>query len=397
MLLYKVDRPYITLWTSSVTLTTYYPTATLTECAWRCLVKVSTCRAIGFERNKTICTLGSYINLICRCNTGGHVRCRCNTGGHVRCRCNTGGHVRCRCNTGGHVRCRWNTGGHVRCRWNTGGHVRCRWNTGGHVRCRWNTGGHVRCRWNTGGHVRCRCEGTMIQIVSRSPSLDLYLSSKFSLCNSTPGFNVQTFGNVSACLFWSNTTRNFTDAMKDCKARGSIVATFKTWAKFQILRQKAMYNVYIGLDDMEVEGVFRWHDDGSVLDSAYSKQIFKPGQPDNYQQMDDCVIFGTSGLLSDVFCIIAYSYVCEKNDWTGVSRQESQDRSHKTNLKRNFLTPLRESNHDGNGDIDIKNGLAILATTPSPPHQGRGDFVIWLTQNSCPYYRRTRAQLRSPA
>ncbi|KAH9490014.1 hypothetical protein Btru_045040 [Bulinus truncatus] len=124
-------------------------------------------------------------------------------------------------------------------------------------------------------------------------------------CDSTAGFTVETNGYTFACLWWSNDTKNFTNTKLDCQARDSILATFKTLEKFQILQRKKEI-MYIGLDDMEVEGVFRWHDDGSVLDNTYKKQIFRTGQPDNFTN-DDCVQY-VNGTLYDVPC----GYVCEK-------------------------------------------------------------------------------------
>ncbi|KAH9490013.1 hypothetical protein Btru_045033, partial [Bulinus truncatus] len=118
-------------------------------------------------------------------------------------------------------------------------------------------------------------------------------------CDSTAGFTVETNGHTFACLWWSNVTKNFTNAKLDCQARDSILATFKSLEKFQILQRKKEI-IYIGLDDMEVEGVFRWHDDGSVLDSTYMKQIFRTGQPD-YFTNDDCVQY-VNGTLYDVPC-----------------------------------------------------------------------------------------------
>ncbi|KAH9505376.1 hypothetical protein Btru_058562 [Bulinus truncatus] len=56
------------------------------------------------------------------------------------------------------------------------------------------------------------------QPVNRSATVDLYQIT-LSSCNSTPGFNVETNGHTTACLWWSTTRRNFIDAVADCKGQ----------------------------------------------------------------------------------------------------------------------------------------------------------------------------------
>lgn len=56
--------------------------------------------------------------------------------------------------------------------------------------------------------------------------------------------------------------------------------TVKTPLKYKILLEviKVTTHTWIGLDDIEVEGTYRWDDDGSVLDANWRKEIFRTGR-----------------------------------------------------------------------------------------------------------------------
>ncbi|KAH9496395.1 C-type lectin domain 4 member E [Bulinus truncatus] len=209
--LHKIDNLNITLWSSYATLTTYYRTKTVIQCAARCSQHTATCGVMTFEPSRAACTLG-------------------------------------------------------------------------------------------------QC--AISQPVARSPSVDLY-QTRPPLCNSTPGFNVERNGNTSACLWWSVKSKNFTDAMDDCRAKGAILAVFKTYEKFQIV-QSRRHRTYIGLDDMLVEGTFRWHDDNSILDMDYAKTIFLPGDPNNFNNQDCVSTYERYWVLVDIGYSDIQLYVFEK-------------------------------------------------------------------------------------
>ncbi|KAH9490661.1 hypothetical protein Btru_045100 [Bulinus truncatus] len=71
---------------------------------------------------------------------------------------------------------------------------------------------------------------------------------------------------------------------------------------------------YIGLDDIEVDGTYRWHDDGSILDNELARQIYLPGEPNNYGGNEDCTVyyFINARLIQDCPCSWVKKYVCEK-------------------------------------------------------------------------------------
>lgn len=63
-------------------------------------------------------------------------------------------------------------------------------------------------------------------------------------------------------------------------ALGAHLMTVKTPVKYQILLEVMKVTTYqwIGLDDIQEEGTFRWDDDGSVVDDDWKKQIFRTGR-----------------------------------------------------------------------------------------------------------------------
>jgi hypothetical protein len=65
---------------------------------------------------------------------------------------------------------------------------------------------------------------------------------------------------------------------------------------------------WIGLDDIEVEGEFRWDDGSTVRFTAWD-----PGQPDDAGGAEDCVISGVDLMAEtwgDVSCAERHSFVC---------------------------------------------------------------------------------------
>ncbi|KAH9496401.1 hypothetical protein Btru_012528 [Bulinus truncatus] len=198
--------------------------------------------------------------------------------------------------------------------WSSSGTLFTKNQTDSLILCALACAGDGACNAVAYDNVNLTCSlGTCVitQPVIKSPSVKLYQTPQ-PMCNSTPGFNIETNGTTSACLWWSDDKQTLTVARDACIAKGSVLASFKTWEKFQILKQRT-YEIYIGLDDMEVEGVFRWHDDGSVFDlnSLLKQQIFYDNSPDNYGGYEDCVSY-IDGKLNDLYCGYQNRYVCEK-------------------------------------------------------------------------------------
>ncbi|CAL1546569.1 unnamed protein product, partial [Lymnaea stagnalis] len=94
-----------------------------------------------------------------------------------------------------------------------------------------------------------------------------------SLCvHGTEKFTLFTNGNTGSCLWLSKATRNYTDSRAACQAFGAEIYTAKNPEKVQImLAAQKVFGVdeaWIGLDDIQEEGVFRWVDDGSIFNTT---------------------------------------------------------------------------------------------------------------------------------
>ncbi|KAI8777955.1 CD209 antigen protein 2, partial [Biomphalaria glabrata] len=88
-----------------------------------------------------------------------------------------------------------------------------------------------------------------------------------TFCNTSKvNFTMMANGGVSTCLWLSNVTANYNDSLKACRDLGSTLYTLKVPEKLSILLDAVEAlndDFWIGLNDIQKDGVFRWVDDGS--------------------------------------------------------------------------------------------------------------------------------------
>ncbi|XP_055893177.1 asialoglycoprotein receptor 2-like isoform X2 [Biomphalaria glabrata] len=145
------------------------------------------------------------------------------------------------------------------------------------------------------------------------PSQEIYVS-----CFESEGFNYITIGSVSACVWMSPIMTDYLTARDDCRAKDAHLYTVKTMEKLTWLQ--SMYprkSIWIGLNDIEVEGTYRWEDDNTVCSKSWINQTFRSGEPNNGifygPSGEDCINFYyLEPLLNDGFCLSNYTYICEK-------------------------------------------------------------------------------------
>ncbi|KAI8785224.1 CD209 antigen [Biomphalaria glabrata] len=135
-------------------------------------------------------------------------------------------------------------------------------------------------------------------------------------CRKNPGFEQVFYESARMCLFWSSDTKTFADAKADCKARGARLGVFKGADKMALLTSQFNIwsrDIWIGLDDIQNEGTFVWHD-GTVLDKKdYYPLYFDIKNPNDYENNQDCVqLWNESSKMDDDMCYVAKHYVCEK-------------------------------------------------------------------------------------
>ncbi|XP_055880928.1 CD209 antigen-like [Biomphalaria glabrata] len=135
-------------------------------------------------------------------------------------------------------------------------------------------------------------------------------------CRKNPGFGQVFYESARMCLFWSNDTKTFADAKADCEAKGARLGVFQGADKMALLTSQLKTwssDIWIGLDDIQNEGTFVWHD-GTVLDKKdYYPLYFDKVNPDDFENNQDCVQFWQAGgKLDDDSCSKSKNYVCEK-------------------------------------------------------------------------------------
>uniref|UniRef100_A0A2C9KXE7 C-type lectin domain-containing protein n=1 Tax=Biomphalaria glabrata TaxID=6526 RepID=A0A2C9KXE7_BIOGL len=146
------------------------------------------------------------------------------------------------------------------------------------------------------------------------PSQEIYVS-----CFSSDGFTFITNNSVIACVWVSTNITDYITARDDCRSKDAYLYTVKRMDKLKWLpTYHKRTKIWIGLNDIEVEGTYRWEDDNSICSQNWINQTFIPGEPNNQiigdQNGEDCINFYHfySRLLNDSPCSINYTYICEK-------------------------------------------------------------------------------------
>ncbi|CAL1530349.1 unnamed protein product [Lymnaea stagnalis] len=121
--------------------------------------------------------------------------------------------------------------------------------------------------------------------------------------------------NIDGVCFLLNTTQlTYNESKAYCVSIGGALATVNTMTQFNAIA--AMANVYdsiwIGANDIAVEGVWRWEDSGDLATELTG--YWEIGQPDDDGNVADCVDiyigYCRSWRLWDDDCNFTYSFVC---------------------------------------------------------------------------------------
>ncbi|KAH9505528.1 C-type lectin domain 4 member M [Bulinus truncatus] len=132
------------------------------------------------------------------------------------------------------------------------------------------------------------------------------------ICQDVTGFRLINSGVISACIWLSSDMKTYSNAASDCRAKGAHLYTVKSSFKMKIL---LLYNTeyWVGLNDIQVEGVYRWIDDGSIISQSQMKEYFMAGEPNNANNDEDCIVYnyGNSRALNDIACSVTKKYICE--------------------------------------------------------------------------------------
>ena len=85
-------------------------------------------------------------------------------------------------------------------------------------------------------------------------------------------------------------------------------------AQFPLAGGDRYHHMWVGLNDMQTEGLYEWTDGKPVTFTSW-----RPHQPDNYHHFEDCVEMFVmpsdrlvDGLWNDNSCEVRQGYICEK-------------------------------------------------------------------------------------
>ena len=127
-----------------------------------------------------------------------------------------------------------------------------------------------------------------------------------------PGYSLHVLGSARVCVKLSHDWADFSTAESTCARDGSAYL-FMTDTQEKIDLAKLLvptYRVWVGMDDRQEEGVFRWADGRLVTEDEMG--LFKAGQPDNYNSNEHCVATEKIiHLLNDIRCQYLMRFICE--------------------------------------------------------------------------------------
>ncbi|XP_072035554.1 uncharacterized protein [Amphiura filiformis] len=110
------------------------------------------------------------------------------------------------------------------------------------------------------------------------------------------------------CYFVSSDSKNYADARAYCNDRSSHLTSLHTQAEFDFIAQKSLdagTTLWIGLDDLDVEGTHKWVDGTTFIDVPWDA-----GNPDTSNQ-EDCVTMETNGYVGDYSCGVQWRFICK--------------------------------------------------------------------------------------
>ncbi|KAH9500441.1 Low affinity immunoglobulin epsilon Fc receptor [Bulinus truncatus] len=132
-------------------------------------------------------------------------------------------------------------------------------------------------------------------------------------CDTTKAnYVLNTNGTVSTCILMVRTLNYYGPAKNSCRDLGGNLYTMKVPEKFFLALdsvKKAPDDYWIGLDDLDVEGVYRWADDNSVFNNSWN--LFAYGTPNQIGDEDCIQIRPYFEYLNDYFCQTWHPYICE--------------------------------------------------------------------------------------
>ncbi|XP_046558550.1 perlucin-like protein [Haliotis rubra] len=140
--------------------------------------------------------------------------------------------------------------------------------------------------------------------LTQSPSTQ-YFKANIVNCSGDAGYKYVP--SIPLCYKLSTESLSWSSAKSRCESDGGRLFQIDTahkitWAFHNI---KVTGGVWIGGEDTDVEGEWKWADDTPVVDP-----LWRDGEPSNTFNQD-CLLIGNDGLWDDSWCATSYLFLCE--------------------------------------------------------------------------------------
>ncbi|XP_067396465.1 C-type lectin domain family 4 member G-like [Emydura macquarii macquarii] len=136
--------------------------------------------------------------------------------------------------------------------------------------------------------------------------LDAIQKGNDSACSICPAGWLLNAGN---CYYFSTVHQYWSYAKQACKDQGAQLIIIENQQEQDFLTKNSNgKNYWIGLNDINKEGTFKWIDDSSVSYSNWNQ-----GEPNDAGSGEDCVNMGGDGKWKDASCAMnGDGWICEK-------------------------------------------------------------------------------------
>ncbi|XP_068224470.1 perlucin-like protein isoform X2 [Palaemon carinicauda] len=113
----------------------------------------------------------------------------------------------------------------------------------------------------------------------------------------------------SSCYYISNTPGTWNDGLEYCRSIGADYVHISSFAEWDFVSGLIGEKTWIGLNDQEEEGTFRWSHDKSL--PQYNKWM--SGEPNDYYGDEDCVVSHPyyNNHWNDISCDQEFKFACE--------------------------------------------------------------------------------------
>ncbi|KAK5621541.1 hypothetical protein CRENBAI_001595 [Crenichthys baileyi] len=115
-----------------------------------------------------------------------------------------------------------------------------------------------------------------------------------------------------SCYYLSTSSGSWDEGREDCRNRGGDLLVIDSAEEQKYVSALTGKLVWIGLNDKDTEGSWKWVDGSSPSFTYWSKAQPDNGGGDSRWGEEDCVQISDQGLWNDRSCSASMQWICEK-------------------------------------------------------------------------------------